>query len=102
TARGLSRHTLPKTNLKIFGTALTRKSKSLFVLCGPEAAPTPPSTTSCPQRELVLRLPTGWALSKTFMPRRSAKSSNQVVLILSFLCLFVAASAQQQKNDITY
>jgi len=36
------------------------------------------------------------------MPRRSAKSSNQVVLILSFLCLFVAASAQQQKNDITY
>src|SRR5689334_23546451 len=37
------------------------------------------------------------------MPQRSTKSSNQVVLILSFLCLFVANfKSTVAKNDITY
>src|SRR6185295_14817587 len=65
----------------------------------------PPSTTSCPQRESVLRSPSAWALSKSFMPQRITKGPIVLLIFLSFLCLFVAnfpASAQFAKNDITY
>jgi hypothetical protein len=36
------------------------------------------------------------------MPQKSTKNSPGILLILCLLCLFAAASAQGQKNDITY